>query len=247
MEKAAEIFCGFCLFKIIYIVGAFAADKLRTGARRQQARLPDRGRVQPYRHRHFLEVHSDEGPPDVQPRVRADVFHRHRRVHPLIDRCGKGAASLRHRADVYRLVPPCRRHRFFHDERAVKVLAALRRERNAFRCENRQDAVRDRAGNVHARMGADFFAADFAGRTADHQQIAGGKMRLFDQLDRRGRGRLPDRAKNRRIVLFVYIHDDSLLFGRPVAADFIINHYKAKIHRFFKKTVLDIPSLFVYH
>ena len=75
-----------------------------------------------------------------------------------------------------------KQRRFFHDQGAVEVLAALRRQKKPAFAQCRHHALVDGLGDFRVRAFADAEAADLAGGTADHENFAGFRARDGQQF-----------------------------------------------------------------
>ena len=117
------------LHQIVIISCADAADAFCTGARRKKDRLTNVFDGKTNGNGNLFEVHADERAANIKTRICFDLLHSHRTLEVCVSRGGKGAACLGLGNNVHDL---SKRNCFlFHDDRAVEMLTALRRDVNA--------------------------------------------------------------------------------------------------------------------
>ena len=68
---------------------------------------PDLLPLEAHRHRHFSEMHADQGIPDIKSRIRTDLFERHGIRKGMIGGRCKRTAGLGLRNNVYDLRATC--------------------------------------------------------------------------------------------------------------------------------------------
>ena len=147
----------------------------------------------------LLQVHPDERPADVQPGVRTDVFDRDGIGEGVIGGRCEGAARLGLRHDIDDVHTGDRRA--LRDQRAVQMLAALRREEDPAGLQLRVNRVKNDVCHFGTGVRADAAAADLTGGAADDHELPlvqfcfftqqrGGLRCLLPQLVKHG-GRLP--------------------------------------------------------
>lgn len=139
----------------------------------------------------MLQMHADEGPSNVQARVRLDLLQRHRMPEPMVGGRGKGATRLRLRHHVADFSLP---HCFgLHNDGPVQMLTALGRQINSPGNENLLHPFIDGLPQFRAGITPHFMTGHLTGGTAHHQNLAlaefgcltdllGGGMGFFSDL-----------------------------------------------------------------
>ena len=126
--------------------------------------------AQAHGHGYALEVHTDQGAADVEPRVRSDFLEHDGLLKGAVGGGGKGAArlGLRHNAYLLRV----RHGSALHADGAVEVLAALRREVDTLFVHRVVNAAEHSLGGFKAGIVADHASRYLAGGAADNENIA---------------------------------------------------------------------------
>lgn len=112
---------------------------------------------------HRLDVHADQRSADVHARRGAllERLNRHRIIKALVRGRAERTACLGLRNDVDLLQTELLCHSTLHDQRTVKVLAALCRQFHAVLMQYAVNALEYRFGYLYTGMRADLLAQDF--------------------------------------------------------------------------------------
>ena len=177
-QECPAKFSGFIsiIFAKSAILCAFSANQFRSGPCAEQDCLADAVHGQTDRNRNVPQIHSDQRTADVHSRVRPQMLHRHG-VGRTLPRCGcKRAARLGLRDHPDRVQTVLLRARPLDNQRAVEMLAALRRKPDTRLVQNGFDCRPDRLRSLKTRCVANLPADDFRRRTADQKNISLFKM-----------------------------------------------------------------------
>ena len=169
---------------------ADTADEFGAGSCREKDGVTDVIDGKTNGNSNLFEVHTDERTTDIETCVCADLFNSNRIFEMCVCRGSEGAACLGLRNNVDDI---CKGNcRFFDDDRAVQMFAALCRDEDSLGGKYARKSLKDGFRGFGAGGASDLVTANLAGGTADDDDIAFFQLGDFANIVCRLRGLISD-------------------------------------------------------